>query len=160
MTFLLTTRGVPQIYYGTEVLMTGLEHDGHGFIREDFPGGWENDEVNVFKNKGLTSEQQDAQSFMKLLLNWRKSNKAVTEGKLKHYIPEEGVYVYFRYTADETIMVVINNNDESRTFKTERFAENMSEFKTGTDILHRTYFDQLKMISVPAMSARVIELKK
>ena len=160
MAFLLTTRGVPQIYYGTEILMTGLEHDGHGFIREDFPGGWENDKVNAFENKGLSTEQQEAHSFMKLLLNWRKTNKAVTEGKLKHYIPEEGVYVYFRYTDDEAVMVVINNNDESRTFKTDRFAESISAYATGTDILHRTYFDQLRMISVPAMSARVIELKK
>ncbi|HQO50875.1 MAG TPA: alpha-amylase family glycosyl hydrolase, partial [Bacteroidales bacterium] len=160
MTFLMTTRGAPQIYYGTEILMTGWEHDGHGFIREDFPGGWDGDTVNAFTDEGLSADQKDAKAFMKLLMNWRKQSKAVTEGKLKHYIPEEGVYVYFRYTDDEAVMVVINNNEESRTFKTNRFAENLQTYTTGTDILHRTYFDQLKMISVPAMSARIIELKK
>ena len=159
MIFLMTTRGAPQIYYGTEILMTGWEHDGHGFIREDFPGGWEGDVVNAFTDEGLSADQKDAKAFMKLLMNWRKQSKAVTEGKLKHYIPEEGVYVYFRYTDDEAVMVVINNNEESRTFKTNRFAENLQTYTTGTDILHRTYFDQLKMISVPAMSARIIELK-
>ncbi len=160
MIFLMTTRGAPQIYYGTEILMTGWEHDGHGFIREDFPGGWEGDAVNAFTDEGLSADQKDAKAFMKLLMNWRKQSKAVTEGKLKHYIREEGVYVYFRYTDDEAVMVVINNNEESRTFKTNRFAENLQTYTTGTDILHRTYFDQLKMISVPAMSARIIELKK
>lgn len=160
MSFLLTTRGAPQIYYGTEILMTGLEHDGHGFIREDFPGGWPNDGVNAFTGKGLSEEQSDAQAFTKALLNWRKNSKAIKEGKLKHYIPEEGVYVFFRYLQDEAVMVIINNNEESRTFKTDRFSENLDGYSSGTDITTRTYFDQLRMISVPAMTARVIELKK
>lgn len=160
MSFLLTTRGAPQIYYGTEILMTGLEHDGHGFIREDFPGGWPNDGVNAFTGMGLSEDQADAQAFTKALLNWRKNSKAITQGKLKHYIPEEGVYVYFRYIENEAVMVVINNNEESRTFKTDRFNENLTGYSSGTDIISRTYFDQLRMISVPAMTARVIELKK
>ncbi len=160
MSFLLTTRGAPQIYYGTEILMTGLEHDGHGFIREDFPGGWPNDGVNAFTGMGLSEEQADAQAFTKALLNWRKNSKAIKQGKLKHYIPEEGVYVYFRYLQDEAVMVIINNNEESRTFKTDRFSENLDGYSSGTDIITRTYFDQLRMISVPAMTARVIELKK
>ena len=160
MSFLLTTRGAPQIYYGTEILMTGLEHDGHGFIREDFPGGWPNDGVNAFTGMGLSEKQADAQAFTKALLNWRKNSKAIKQGKLKHYIPEEGVYVYFRYLQDEAVMVIINNNEESRTFKTDRFSENLDGYSSGTDIITRTYFDQLRMISVPAMTARVIELKK
>ena len=160
MAFLMTTRGAPQIYYGTEVLMTGREHDGHGFIREDFPGGWQGDAVNAFTGEGLSAEQKEAQAFMKQIMNWRKNNKAVTTGKLKHFLPEDGVYVYFRYTDEETVMVVINNNDESRTFKTQRFDECLNGWTTGTDIISRTWFDQLKMISVPAMSARIIELKK
>ncbi|MCC7319146.1 MAG: cyclomaltodextrinase C-terminal domain-containing protein, partial [Bacteroidales bacterium] len=90
---------------------------------------------------------------------WRKDNPLIAQGELKHYVPEEGVYVYFRYTDEASVMVVINNNDESRTFKTDRFAENLNGYSTGTDLLSRTYFDQLRMISVPAMSARVIQLK-
>lgn len=159
MTFLLTTRGIPQLYYGTEILMTGLEHQGHGFIREDFPGGWQGDKANAFVSEGLSDEQKEAQSFIKMLLNWRKDNPLIAQGELKHYVPEEGVYVYFRYTDEASVMVVINNNDESRTFKTDRFAENLNGYSTGTDLLSRTYFDQLRMISVPAMSARVIQLK-
>lgn len=160
LVFLMTTRGIPQIYYGTELLMTGWEHDGHGFIREDFPGGWEGDITNAFIAKGLTTEQKDAWDFMRMLLQWRKDKKVIHQGQLKHYIPEEGVYVYFRYDEDESVMVIINNNKESRTFRTDRFEENLKGYSTGTDILHRTYFDQLKMISIPAMSARIIELKK
>jgi hypothetical protein len=78
---------------------------------------------------------------------------------MTHYVPEDGFYVYFRYNEKESVMVIINNNEESRTFKTDRFRENLDGFTSGTDILHRTYFDQLRMISIPAMSARIIELK-
>ncbi|MDO8897792.1 MAG: glycoside hydrolase family 13 protein [Bacteroidales bacterium] len=160
MAFLMTVRGFPQIYYGTELLMTGWEHDGHGFIREDFPGGWSGDEINAFKKRGLTADQNEAGDFLRMLLHWRKNKKVIHDGMLKHYVPEDGIYVYFRYNEVETVMVILNNNEESKTIKTERFNENLEGFTTGTDLLHRTYFDQLKMISVPAMSARIIELKK
>lgn len=160
MAFLMTVRGFPQIYYGTEILMTGLEHDGHGFIREDFPGGWDGDKTNVFTRENLSADQKDAWDFLRKLLHWRKDKKVIHDGKTTHYVPENGVYVYFRYNDDESVMVILNNNDESRTFTTERFAENLQGYRSGSDIIHRTHFDQLRMISVPARSARIIELKK
>lgn len=160
MAFLMTVRGFPQIYYGTEILMTGLEHDGHGFIREDFPGGWDGDKTNVFLRENLSPDQNEAWDFLRKLLHWRKDKKVIHEGKTTHYVPEENVYVYFRYNDNESVMVILNNNDESRTFTTERFAENLQGYKSGTDLIHRTHFDQLRMISVPAKSARIIDLKK
>ncbi len=160
MAFLLTVRGIPQIYYGTEIAMTGWEHSGHGFIREDFPGGWEGDIAIVKDQKNLKENQREALDFMKMLLNWRKNKKVIHNGKTTHYVPENGVYVYFRHNNDESVMVIINNNEESRTFTTERFAENLKGYQTGTDVLHRTYYDQLRTISVPAMSARIIELNR
>ncbi|MCE1202615.1 MAG: glycoside hydrolase family 13 protein [Bacteroidia bacterium] len=160
MAFLLTVRGIPQIYYGTEIAMTGWEHSGHGFIREDFPGGWDGDESSVKDRKSLKENQREALEFMQMLLNWRKNKKVIHNGKTTHYVPENGVYVYFRHDDNESVMVVINNNEESRTFTTERFAENLTGYQTGTDVLHRTYFDQLRTISIPAMSARIIELKR
>lgn len=160
MTFLLTVRGIPQIYYGTEIAMTGWEHSGHGYIREDFPGGWLNDESSVKDRRNLKPTQLEALEFMQMLLGWRKNKKVIHYGKTTHYVPENGVYVYFRHNDDESVMVVLNNNNESRTFTTERFAENLNGYTTGSDILHRTHFDQLHTISVPAMSARIIELKK
>lgn len=160
MTFLLTVRGIPQLYYGTEIAMTGWEHSGHGFIREDFPGGWSGDEISVKDGRNLTSTQREALEFMQMLLNWRKNKKVIHDGTTTHYVPENGVYVYFRHDEKESVMVVLNNNEESRTFTTERFAENLKGFTTGNDILHRTWFDQLRTISIPAMSARIIELKR
>ena len=160
MAFLMTVRGFPQIYYGTELLMTGWEHQGHGSIREDFPGGWPDDKTNAFTAEGRSTEQNEAWDFMRKLIHWRKEKTVIHEGKMTHYVPEDGVYVYFRYNEKESVMVIINNNEESRTFKTDRFNENLNGFTSGTDILHRTYFDQLRMISIPAMSVRIIELKK
>jgi glycosidase len=160
MTFLLTVRGIPQLYYGTEIAMTGWEHAGHGFIREDFPGGWADDESSVKEGRNLKDNQREAFDFMQMLLNWRKEKKVIHYGKTTHYVPENGVYVYFRHDDKESVMIVLNNNEESRTFTTERFAENLKGFTTGKDVLHRTWFDQLHTISVPAMSARIIELNR
>ena len=157
-TFLLTTRGVPQLQYGTEILMPGWEHDGHGKMRADFPGGWEHDAHNAFTAEGRSIEQNRFWNHLRLLLHWRKNNQVIVNGKLKHYIPEDGVYVYFRYTNDAAVMVILNNNNKEKTIRTDRFAENLDGYHTGSDILHRTYFETLDKISIPAMSARVIEL--
>jgi glycosidase len=95
LTFLLTTRGIPEIYYGTELLMDG---DGghHPDIRKDFPGGWPGDKVNAFTKEGRTSAQNEAFDFLRTLLNWRKDQEVIHHGKLKHFIPENNIYVYFR----------------------------------------------------------------
>ncbi|MEA3451888.1 MAG: glycoside hydrolase family 13 protein, partial [Bacteroidota bacterium] len=107
--FLLTSRGIPVIYYGTEIAMDGIEHKGHGFIRNDFPGGWRNDTINIFSQTNMSEIQQDAFTFVSKLANWRKTNKAATDGKLLHFLPHDNVYVYFRYTDDEAVMVLLNN---------------------------------------------------
>ena len=80
MVFLATTRGTPQIYYGTEILMANRESEDHGLIRSDFPGGWPGDKVNAFTGKGLTRQQREAQQFMRELLNWRKTQPVIASG--------------------------------------------------------------------------------
>ncbi len=160
MAFLFTTRGIPQIYYGTEILMTGHEHDGHGFIREDFAGGWEGDENNAFTSGGRTPEQNEAFNFLRRLMNWRKSSKAVQNGKLTHYLPENGVYVYFRHTEEESVMVMLNNTNEDKEVDLSRFAKNIGGFETGKSVLNRMYFDKLDTIVVPAKSPLIIELEE
>jgi len=160
MAFLMTTRGIPQIYYGTEILMTGLEHTGHGDIRKDFPGGWEADSANAFTREGRTEEQTRAFNFMKKLLHWRKSNAAVQTGKLTHYIPEDGVYVYFRYNEESSVMVVLNNTDKEKVLNTDRFAENLAGYTSGKSVLDRTGYPDLKEITIPAKSPVIIELTK
>ena len=158
VTFLFTTRGIPQIYYGTEIIMTGNEHQGHGFIREDFPGGWANDQGNAFTMEGRTKEQNEAFDFLRKLMIWRQGNKTVQFGKLTHYIPENGVYVYFRHDDKGSVMVMLNNTNEDKEVDLTRFAENIEGFKTGKSVLDKLYFDQLNKITIPAKSPLVIEL--
>jgi len=161
MAYLLTTRGVPQIYYGTEVLMDGLEHQGHGFIRKDFPGGWNNDSINAFTQTGLSPDQIEAYQFVKRILNWRKGNEAIHIGKLTHFIPESGVYVTFRYTDEKAVIIILNNDGtNSKNLETARFKEALSGYKTGTEIISGKTFDNLETILVPAKSALIIELQK
>ncbi|MEE4258187.1 MAG: glycoside hydrolase family 13 protein [Bacteroidales bacterium] len=160
MAFAMTVRGIPQMYYGGEILMTGKEHDGHGYIREDFPGGWEGDKVDVFSGKKLSDEQNEALGFTKRLLNWRKSNKAAQFGEFTHYIPENGVYVYFRHTDKESVMIMLNNAEEERTVDLSRFTENLKGYSTGKSVLTRTYFEKLDGITVPAKSPLIVELLK
>lgn len=124
MGLLLTLPRIPQIYYGTEILMDDTARPGdHGLIRTDFPGGWKGDEVNVFKNQGLTETQMDFQIFLKTMLNYRKHSKAIHEGKTIHFAPFDGVYVLFRQHDNETVMLVLNKNEASTTMALSRFAE-------------------------------------
>jgi len=158
--FLLTTRGTPQLYYGTEILMTGKEHEGHGSIREDFPGNWPGEEIDVETGKGLTDEQKEAYQWTKHLLNWRKTNKVVQFGKLTHYIPENGVYVYFKTTDEGSVMVLLNNNDKETTVNLSRFSENLKGFSAGRSVMTRQQFESLNEITLPGKSPMIVELIK
>ena len=160
MAFAMTVRGIPQMYYGGEILMTGSQHKGDGHLRKDFPGGWKGDKVNAFTQKGLSSEQLDAFNFTRRLLNWRKTNKAVQYGKFAHYIPENGIYVYFRYTDDETVMVLLNNNKKEVKVDLSRFAENLKGYTAGRCVLSRAMFEKLDYITIPAKSPMIVELLK
>ncbi len=158
--FLLTTRGIPMFYYGTEILTSGQEHKGHGHIRTDFPGGWASDKANAFTEKGRTKDQNEIFNFTKKIANWRQTNKAVTEGKLIHFLPENNTYVYFKYTENEAVMVILNNhNSESRTIDCSRFNEILKDYSSGKDIISDKNFDNLKEITISKKSAMIIELK-
>jgi len=156
--FLLTTRGIPVVYYGTEIAMDGAEHTGHGNIRKDFPGGWEGDKVNVFTKTNLSDYQTQAFDYFSKIANWRKTNKPVTEGKLMQFIPENNVYVYFRYTDNEVVMVLMNNsNTETRNVDCKRFSEVITGYVGGTDIISgRDY--ELDIIEIQPKSALILEL--
>nr|WP_319400235.1 glycoside hydrolase family 13 protein [uncultured Carboxylicivirga sp.] len=116
MAYIAVTRGIPQIYYGTEILMTNPNSDSHGEIRSDFPGGWAGDEVNAFTGMGLTGDAKDAQDFVRTLLNWRKGSKEVHEGCLKHFAPASGsgIYTVFRYTDEKAVMLIMNKNTDEK----------------------------------------------
>lgn len=114
MVFLLTTRGIPQIYYGTEILMTGDKGKGDGDLRKDFPGGWQGDTRNCFVENGRTEQENEAFEFTRQLLNWRKANQVIGKGSLKHYSIQNGVYVYQREFNGKSVVVIMNGTDDSK----------------------------------------------
>lgn len=114
LTFLLTTRGIPEIYYGTEILMAADKKDGDGMLRADFPGGWVGDKQNAFSATARTDKQNAAYNFTRQLLNWRKGNDVIAKGSLKHFVPKDGVYVYARSYNDKSVMVFLNGTDSKK----------------------------------------------
>lgn len=112
-----------QIYYGTEILMNDFEKPGdHGLVRTDFPGGWEGDEVNAFTGEGLTEDQLGMQNYLKTLLNYRKTSKAIHDGKTVHFAPNNGIYAIFRMHDDEIVAVILNKTDVT-SLDTETYSE-------------------------------------
>ncbi|PKQ61132.1 alpha-amlyase [Labilibaculum filiforme] len=160
MTFLLTTRGIPQIYSGTEILLEGKKSDGDGKMRVDFPGGWESDAKNAFTAEGRTWKENEAFDYLKKLLNWRKENPVIHTGKLMHYVPENDAYVYFRSNAEKTVMVVINKNEKAQKLDLNRFSESLGAFTSGIEVMSDEEFDLSKgSISLAPNTSIILELK-
>ena len=157
MTYIYTTRGIPQVYYGTEILLKGPPD--HGTLRTDFPGGWNSDNINGFNGFGLTNEQMEAQLFTKQLLNWRKNSLAITKGTLTHYLPQNGVYVYFRKYNNELVMVLINNNTSDASVSSERFYEILDDKTQGISVPKKQVFDLENDIQVPGKTALILDLQ-
>ncbi len=159
MAFLATIRGIPQIYYGSEILMEGNKlKNGDADIRKDFPGGWANDSLNSFLKEGRNDLQNDAINYLSKLLNYRKSSKVLQNGKLIHFIPENGVYVYFRILGPKSIMVILNNSKRKKILDTSRFNEILSKYKSGKEIVSDSTLNNLNKINLLAKSALIIEL--
>ncbi|HCW09323.1 MAG TPA: hypothetical protein DGG95_18360 [Cytophagales bacterium] len=156
--FLLTTRGIPELYYGTELLMDG-NYSIHPTVRMDVPGGWKEDKVNSFTVAGRTKEQNEAYDFMKQLLNWRKNKKVIHEGKLLHFIPEDNIYIYFRSLGNETVMVIMNGNDSEKKLPTARFAEGVQGKTKAKNAMTGEVIQNLSELTLPAMTALVLELE-
>jgi len=115
---------IPQILYGTEILMQDTAQPGdHGLIRSDFPGGWKNDETNAFTGENMENDQIEMQNYLKTVLNFRKNSKAIHYGKTLHYAPINGIYLISRKNDDETVLYIINKNNFDKELNLERFAE-------------------------------------
>ena len=159
MTIMATMRGIPQLYYGSEIGMAGDKGKGDADIRQDFPGGWKRDSNNAFSASGRTAEQSKYFDFSKKVLNWRKNKEVIHTGKLTHYIPENNVYVYFRHNEKETVMVIINNASDTQKFNLERFQENIKVFNFGTDIISDKTIDLKNELSIEGKKSMILELK-
>ena len=156
MTIINTVRGIPQIYYGTEIAMSST--GDHGALRKDFPGGWPGDKVNAFTGRSLNKKELEAQNFIRKLLNWRKENIAITMGNMIHYPVENGIYVYFRSYNEALVMVIINNNKRSKIIDPDRFNEVIAEKKQGISILDNKVYDLTTKINLPGKGALILEI--
>lgn len=159
LVFLLTTNRIPQIYYGTEIAMRGQEHKGHGYIRQDMPGGWIGDSADVFGNKNLDSMQTEMMQFASNLLQWRKNCTLIHSGKYMHFVPEDGVYVYFRYNESKAVMVALNHSKDEKTIDISRYKERLDSFSKRKSILENKTLENLSQIKVKAEAAIIIELE-
>lgn len=159
--YLATIRGIPQWYSGSEILMDGNGFDGHANIRKDFPGGWTNDSINNFISKGRTAEQNEILDYLTALLNYRKSCEPLQKGRTLHFLPENDLYVYFRYTPDKAVMVILNNaEEENQTVEGVRFNELLKNYSKGREVVTGKTYNNLNRFTINAKSALVIELMK
>ncbi|MDR2926718.1 MAG: glycoside hydrolase family 13 protein [Cytophagaceae bacterium] len=158
--FLLTTRGIPQLYYGTEILMTGEKKDGDGNLRKDFPGGWQGDAVNAFTAEGRTDLQNEAHDYLQKLLQFRKTNSAVAEGSLIHYAPDHQTecYVYARVNDNNGVLVIINGSNKEQTLPLEKYHEVIYMGCVGKDVISGESINLHQSVTVSAKGVMVIEM--
>jgi len=158
LAFLFTTRGIPQMYYGTEVLMSGKSYPHDGNVRLDFPGGWQGDKKNAFTQEGLTEDEKSVQNYVKQLANFRKQSSALKTGKMMHYVPSGGLYVYFRYDNHQTIMCLMNTSEKERQIDFKNYDERTKGFSQALDMVSGKTFSN--KFSIPSKTLWVLELKK
>ncbi len=159
MAWLLTTRGIPQLYYGAEILMKNFSNPD-GLLREDFQGGFAGDKLNKFTLAGRTKGEQEMWTFVQTLANYRKQHAVLQTGKTMQYVPEDGIYVYFRYNEQQTIMVVMNCNDAAKELKLDRFKERNNQVKSYFDIIQKQEtMPTDNTLKLEAYETKVLELK-
>lgn len=157
-TFLLTSRGIPQIYYGTEILMNGSKQVTDGHIRLDMPGGFKGDTTNVFSPEGRTPKQQEAFDFLSKLLNWRRGNEIIAKGSLKHFMPTNGLYVYRRQLPDgRNVIVIMNGNDSPVTVDMERYGEILPLGTTRHDFISGRDFTATQSMTFEPRQILILE---
>ncbi len=154
--FLFTTRGIPQIYYGTEIGMVG--GPDHGSIREDFPGGFEKSTRNAFEISGRSEKENENFEFTKKLIKIRKENSALTEGKLLHYPPREQVYCYLRISGDQKILTIINNSNENKTADISLAEKHFENAKSFLNLMNNEEIKVENKIDVGAKSALILQI--
>jgi neopullulanase len=158
VTFLLTTRRIPQVFYGDEVLLTSPVERDDGRVRGDFPGGWPDDARSGFTGKGLTPAQREAQAFFRRLASFRKGSPALADGELIHFAPADGVYVYVRRHARQHVLVALSTAQEAVDLDLARFAEALPAQRRGTDVFSGDAVPLDARLAVPARGLRVIAL--
>ena len=157
--WLLTCRGIPQFYYGGEIGMTGTTSPNDGYVRLDFIGGWKEDKINKFTAGERSEKENEIWNHISSLANYRKKSSAITTGKMMQFVPQDGVYVYFRYDEKQTVMVIMNTAKENKTVALKRFEERTKGFSKMKNIISGTVSD-IKELNLDSYKSGVYELVK
>ena len=155
LAFLLTTRGIPQIYYGTEIAMGGPDA-----LRADFPGGWAEDARSAFTAEGRTAYENECWDFASKLLHWRRTSGPVAHGKLIHYTPDNATkcYVYARTDGENTVLVILNGSDREQSVPMDRFREVVGSYTVGVDAVTGTVVPLTAPVTVAPRGVYVLDL--
>lgn len=158
VTLLLTTRRIPQLYYGTEVMMNGVKSQSDGYVRKDFPGGWKGDKENAFEAASRTPIQNECYNFYRTLLNWRKGNDVISKGKMIQFMPQQGVYAYARQHEGKTVAVFLNGTDKEVKLPLKFYAEVLKGKTEGKDVISGQTIRLEEELPMTARQSLVIEL--
>ena len=157
--YLMTTRGIPQVYYGTELMMANANTEGDSRKRADMPGGWAADKRSVFKESDRTDTEKEILNYVKALTTWRKGSTAIHEGDLKHFLPRDNVYVFFRHTKDDCVMVVMNKNTEPKNVDVTILQEILANYSAGRNVFTQQKIDLSTDFAVPPRTTSIFELE-
>ena len=160
MAMLLTQRGIPQLYYGDEILMKNFKNPTDQEVRLDFPGGFPGDQTNKFEASGRSAQENEVFNYIKRLANFRKTSSALKTGKTMQFIPQNGVYIYFRYDARQTVMCVMNTNDKPVTINLSRFNERINGVTKAVDVATGNSFTLEPTLTLGEKYLLVMELSK
>jgi len=156
--WLLTERGIPQLYYGTEVLMKGIDNPD-GLVRLDFPGGWAGDAKNAFTGAGLNADESGVQQLVRKLGQYRLHSSALRTGKMMQYVPHGSLYVYFRYDGRQTVLCAMNTGNAPVELDFGRFSERVTGFSTGVDVVTGERHVLGQPATLPGRTMWVLELQ-
>ena len=157
LALLLTVRRIPQLYYGTEIMMNGTKEESDGYVRKDFPGGFPGDDHNAFTKEGRTRVEQQMFSWLSRLLHWRKGNPLITQGKQIQFIPHNGIYVIARQYQNRTSLTILNGTTKNATMEVKRYAEVIKECKRAKDILTNRYIDLTSDFSMKPRQTLILD---
>ena len=157
LALLLTVNRIPQLYYGTEVLMNGTKEVTDGNVRKDFPGGFPGDEHNAFTREGRTKAEQSMFAWTSRLLKWRKGNEVISKGTQRQFIPYNGVYVIAREYQGKTVLTVLNGTSKPATWEVSRYAEVIKDRNAAKDILTNRRYDLSKNVEMKPRQSLVLE---
>ena len=157
LALLLTVRRIPQLYYGTEIMMNGTKEVTDGNVRKDFPGGFPGDTHNAFTREGRTQAEQQMFGWLSRLLHWRQGNQVITRGTMKQFIPFNGIYVIARQLDARTVLTVLNGTTKAATMSVSRYAEVIGSTARAKDILTGRYYDLTKDLQLKPRQSLVLE---